>query len=108
MTGGPNDLYLAPHANPDGPLVPIGYFEPVERLDGATTMMDIVTGDGRRPILPGVVTSTHGQGRVVYLASSSRVSTTPPTSRCWAVVCEAWLNTLPPRRRLMKSVRQAR
>jgi len=33
-------------------------------------MMDIVTGDGRRPILPGVVTSTHGQGRVVYLASS--------------------------------------
>ena len=62
MTGGPNDLYLTPHAAADGPLVPLGYFEPVEVLDGGSTMMDIVTGDGRRPILPGVVTSTHGQG----------------------------------------------
>ena len=70
MTGGPNDLYLTPHAATDGPLVPLGYFEPVEVLDGGSTMMDIVTGDGRRPILPGVVTSTHGKGRVVYLASS--------------------------------------
>jgi len=70
MTGGPNDLYLAPHGASDGPLVPIGYFEPVEVLEGGSTMMDIVTGDGRRPILPGVVTSTHGKGRVVYLASS--------------------------------------
>jgi hypothetical protein len=70
MTGGPNDLYLTPHAAVDGPLVPLGYFEPVEALDGGATMMDIVTGDGRRAILPGVVTSTHGQGRVVYLASS--------------------------------------
>ena len=70
MTGGPNDLYLTPHAASDGPLVPLGYFEPVEVLDGGSLMMDIVTGDGRRPILPGVVTSTHGQGRVVYLASS--------------------------------------
>jgi hypothetical protein len=70
MTGGPNDLYLTPHAAVDGPLVPLGYFEPVEALDGGSAMMDIVTGDGRRAILPGVVTSTHGQGRVVYLASS--------------------------------------
>jgi hypothetical protein len=70
MTGGPNDLYLTPHAAVAGPLVPLGYFEPVEVLDGGSTMMDIVTGDGRRAILPGVVTSTHGQGRVVYLASS--------------------------------------
>ena len=70
MTGGPNDLYLTPHAANDGPLVPLGYFEPVEALDGGSPMMDIVTGDGRRPILPGVVTSTYGRGRVVYLASS--------------------------------------
>ena len=70
MTGGPNDLYLTPHAAVAGPLVPLGYLEPVEVLDGGSTMMDIVTGDGRRAILPGVVTSTHGQGRVVYLASS--------------------------------------
>jgi hypothetical protein len=70
MTGGPNDLYLTPHAATDGPLVPLGYFEPVEAMDGGSPMMDIVTGDGRHPILPGVVTSTHGRGRVVYLASS--------------------------------------
>jgi len=70
MTGGPNDLYLTPHGAADGALVPLGYFEAVEVLDGGSTMMDIVTGDGRRPILPGVVSSSHGKGRVVYLASS--------------------------------------
>ena len=70
MTGGPNDLYLTPHGATNSPLIPLGYFEPIEVLEGGSTMMDIVTGDGRRPILPGVVTSTHGQGRVVYLASS--------------------------------------
>jgi hypothetical protein len=70
MLGGPNDLYLTSHATANGPLIPLGYFEPVEVLEGGSAMMDIVTGDGRRPILPGVVTSTHGKGRVVYLASS--------------------------------------
>jgi len=69
-TGGPNDLYLAPHTGNDRTLVPLWYFEPVEALAGATTTWDIVTGDGRRPILPGVVTSQHGRGRVAYLASS--------------------------------------
>lgn len=70
MLGGPNDLYLTSHGVTTGPLVPLGYFEPVEVLEGGSAMMDIVTGDGRRPILPGVVTSVHGKGRVVYLASS--------------------------------------
>ncbi len=70
MTGGPNDLYLASHSAVDGPLVPLGYFEPVEVLEGGSRIMDIVTGDGRRSILPGVVTSHYGKGRVVYLASS--------------------------------------
>ncbi len=70
MTGGPNDLYLTTHSTSGGPLIPIGYFEPIEVLDGGSLMMEIVTGDGRRPILPGVVTSTHGKGRVIYLASS--------------------------------------
>jgi hypothetical protein len=69
-TGGPNDLYLVPHSGGDARLVPLWYFEPVEALPGATSTWDIVTGDGRRPILPGVVTSQHGRGRVVYLASS--------------------------------------
>jgi hypothetical protein len=31
--------------------------------------MDIVTGDGRRAFLPGVVLSRYGKGRVAYLAS---------------------------------------
>lgn len=70
MTGGPNDLYLAPHAGDDRALVPLWHFEPVEALPGATRTWDIVTGDGRRAILPGVVASRHGRGRVVYLASS--------------------------------------
>jgi hypothetical protein len=70
MTGGPNDLYLAPRGASDGALVPLWFFEPVEALDGGSVRWDIVTGDGRRPILPGVVTSRRGRGRVVYLASS--------------------------------------
>lgn len=77
MTGGPNDLYLLarPNAAPIGQewagrLVPVWFFEPVEVLDGGTVIMDIVTGDGRRPILPGLVFSKYGKGRVVYLSSS--------------------------------------
>jgi hypothetical protein len=75
MIGGPNDLYLAP-AGESGKtgtqtrLIPLWYFEPVKALEGGTVEMNIVTGDGRRPILPGVVTAKHGKGRVVYLAST--------------------------------------
>jgi hypothetical protein len=75
MTGGPNDLYLLPRAESGAPatqgrMVPLWHFEPVDALDGGAVQMDIVTGDGRRPILPGVVTARYGQGRVTYLASS--------------------------------------
>ena len=75
MIGGPNDLYLLPHAESGATatqdrMVPLWYFEPVEAMDGAAVRMDIVTGDGRKPILPGVVTSRCGKGRVIYLASS--------------------------------------
>lgn len=70
MTGGPNDLYLLSREAATPALVPLWFFEPVEALAGGSTSMDIVTGDGRRPILPGIVTSRHGRGRVVYLASS--------------------------------------
>ena len=75
MIGGPNDLYLAP-ANDSGKtetpsrLVPLWHFEPVKALEGGSVEMNIVTGDGRRPVLPGVVTARHGKGRVVYLAST--------------------------------------
>jgi hypothetical protein len=70
ITGGPNDLYLLRHSESDQALVPLWYFEPVAALSGAETTWDIVTGDGRRRILPGVVVSRYGKGRVAYLASS--------------------------------------
>jgi hypothetical protein len=75
MTEGPNDLYLAPHGKgrpnaAPGCLVPLWHYEPVQALEGGIVETDIVTGDGRRPILPGVVAARHGRGHVVYLASS--------------------------------------
>jgi hypothetical protein len=75
MIGGPNDLYLLPRAESGSTatqsrMVPLWQFEPVEAIEGGTVQMDIVTGDGRKPILPGVVTARHGKGRVIYLASS--------------------------------------
>jgi hypothetical protein len=75
MTGGPNDLYLLPRAEnrlavTQSRLIPLWHFEPVEAMEGGAVQMDIVTGDGRKPILPGVVTARHGKGRLIYLASS--------------------------------------
>ena len=77
MVGGPNDLYLkirrpASTGLEEWPerLVPMWYYEPVEALEGGETVADVVTGDGQRPILPGVVVSRFGKGRVVYLAPS--------------------------------------
>jgi hypothetical protein len=75
--GGPNDLYLV--ARPDNGtlgaawkdrLVPAWFYEPVEALDGGTVVMDIVTGDGRRPVVAALVASKYGKGRVLYCASS--------------------------------------
>lgn len=70
MVGGPNELYLRSRRDPAAPLVPMWYFEPVEVLPGGAVAADIITGDGSRPLLPGVVTSACGKGRVVYLAAS--------------------------------------
>ncbi len=75
MSGGPNDLYLLSRAESlatatHSGLVPLWHFEPIEAMEGGAVQMDIVTGDGRRPILPGVVTAKYGKGRVIYLASS--------------------------------------
>jgi hypothetical protein len=71
MLGGPNDLYLLARGGAmAGKLIPLTYFEPVEVLDGGDVAMDVVTGDGRRRVLPGVVLSRHGKGKVVYGASS--------------------------------------
>jgi hypothetical protein len=76
MVGGPNDLYMLARAGADGfdeywmnRLVPLWFYEPVKVLEGGSVVMDIVTGDGRRAFLPGVVLSRYGKGRVAYVAS---------------------------------------
>ena len=77
ILGGPNDLYLLARGNSGSlagqwkdRLVPAWFYEPVEALDGGTVLMDIVTGDGLRPVLPGVIASQYGKGKVLYCASS--------------------------------------
>ena len=71
MTGGPYDLYLAPRPRPSlETLTPLWSFEPVKALEGGEVWRDIVTGDGLRPILPGVIVSQYGKGHVVYCASA--------------------------------------
>jgi len=77
MIGGPNDLYLLARNDAGGRLtqwrdrlVPVWYYEPVEVLEGGTVIMDMITGDDRRPVMPGVVLSQLGKGKVLYSASS--------------------------------------
>jgi hypothetical protein len=70
MTGGPYDLYFA--GRPSGSfeeITPLWWFEPVKALEGGDVWKDIVTGDGLRAILPGVIVSRSGKGKVVYCAS---------------------------------------
>jgi hypothetical protein len=70
MTGGPYDLYLADRERPSlDTLTPLWHFQPVQVIDGGQVWKNIVTGDGMRTILPGVVISTSGKGKVVYCAS---------------------------------------
>ena len=71
MTGGPYDLYLAERSRAAVEnLTPLWSYLPVKALERGEVWQDIVTGDGLRPILPGVVVSSYGQGRVVYCASA--------------------------------------
>lgn len=76
--GGPNDLYLlAARGNQklngqqwDGKLYPMWFYEPVEVLEGGQILMNIVTGHDRKAILPGVVMSQYGKGKVIYCAAA--------------------------------------
>jgi hypothetical protein len=76
--GGPSDLYVLRRSGKGGPLaekwddvlVPAWFYEPVKPVKDANVIMDIVTGDGRRPLLPGVVLSQYGEGQVLYSACS--------------------------------------
>jgi hypothetical protein len=76
MIGGPNDLYLSAKKEFKGlekwhdQLLPAWYYEPVQVENGGQVVMNIVTGDGERPVLPGVVLSQYGKGKVLYCASS--------------------------------------
>ena len=78
MTGGPNDLYLTSTEegntvfNEDwqSRLFPLWFYEPVEVLEGGKVLMNIVLGHKRQPILPGVVISDYGEGKVIYCASA--------------------------------------
>lgn len=68
MTGGPYDLYLAPPKLDR--LTPLWWTQPVKALPGGEVWQNVVTGDGLRPILPGVIVSSYGKGKVVYCASA--------------------------------------
>jgi hypothetical protein len=88
--GGPHDLYVLARSGSeqsqrvlrpageaghregggwDGRLIPAWFYEPVEVLPGGVVEADIVRGNGQA-LLPAVVSSTLGKGRIVYLASS--------------------------------------
>ena len=76
MLGGPNDLYLLSNNNKSlhpkwsNRLVPLWFYEPVKVENGGEVIMNIVTGDGNRPALPGIILSHYGKGKVVYSATS--------------------------------------
>lgn len=78
MTGGPNDLYLMPAKDREltaghklkRDLYPLWFYEPVEVTQGGKVLMDIVTGPDKKAILPGVVLSEYGKGKVIYSASA--------------------------------------
>lgn len=76
--GGPSDLYLLSREDHhelfgeywDHKLVPAWFYEPIHIMEGGEVIMDIVTGHDRNPILPAVVISEYGQGKVLYSAAS--------------------------------------
>jgi putative glycosyl hydrolase-like family 6 (GHL6) protein/glycosyl hydrolase family 42 (putative beta-galactosidase) len=76
MTGGPNDLYLLSSNNKtlnpkwNNRLAPLWFYEPVKVENGGEVLMNIVTGDGDRPVLPGIILSHYGKGKVIYSATS--------------------------------------
>ena len=59
------DLYL--HMRSGSKLVPVFDYQPVAPLDGAEVAADIVAGESEA-VLPGIVFSRYGKGRVAYLA----------------------------------------
>jgi len=58
-----HDLYL----RWSNKLVPVFDYQPIAALDGGTVSADIVAGESEA-VLPGIVLSRHGKGRVAYVA----------------------------------------
>ena len=76
--GGVWDLYLKARPPQDvirpglsARLLPTHIYETVDVLPGGAVAADLVSGADQRPIVPGVVVSRHGQGKVAYLAAAS-------------------------------------
>lgn len=78
MTGGPNDLYLLASKNNEvkigkewtNKLFPLWYYQPVEAMYGGKVVMDIVIGYNNQAVLPGVILSDYGKGKVLYCAAA--------------------------------------
>jgi hypothetical protein len=76
--GGPSDLYLMTTGKGkklfgeywNDRLVPAWFYEPVEVDKDADVLMNIVTGDGRQPFLPGVIKRDYSDGQVLYTSMS--------------------------------------
>lgn len=60
-----HDLYL--RVRSDSKVVPVFDYQPVVPLDGGVVSADIMAGESQ-PVLPGIVQSRHGKGRVAYIA----------------------------------------
>lgn len=76
--GGVWDLYMKTRPRQDvvGPplgdrLLPTHVYETVEVLPGGIVIADLVSGTDQRPIVPGLVVSRYGKGKVAFLASAS-------------------------------------
>lgn len=52
-----------------GRLLPVFDYQPVAPLEGGEVAADLVAGESQA-VLPGIVLSRHGQGRVAYVASA--------------------------------------
>lgn len=76
--GGVWDLYLKTRQGQEiiksplaGRLIPTHLYETVEVLPGGKIVADLVSGTGEEPIVPGLIVSGYGKGKVAYLAGAS-------------------------------------
>ncbi len=109
MLGGPNELYyLAKDNNGQlsdywkGRLVPLWHYEPIKVLDGGKVLMDVVTGDDTRLLMPGVVLTQYGKGKVLYSSSSLESLYSQNTMSVLGYLIKEFVNLVQPESRLYK------